>query len=45
MHILPVDHSIEVDGNVLYGDKSLVFDQAENLLYIEKALLLLLFNR
>ena len=45
MHILPVEHSIEVDENVLYGDKSLVFDQAENLLYIEKALLLLLFNR
>jgi len=45
MHILPVEHSIEVDEEVLYGDKSLVFDQAENLLYIEKALLILLFNR
>lgn len=45
MHILPLEHAVEVTEDVLYGDRSLVFDQAENLLYIEKALLILLFNR
>ncbi len=45
MHTLPLEHAVEVTEEILYGNKSIVFDQAENLLYIEKALLILLFNR
>ncbi len=43
MHILPLNHS-EVSDDVLYGKNSMVFDQAENLLYVEKALMTLLFK-
>jgi len=43
MHILPLNHN-EVSDDVLYGENSMVFDQAENLLYVEKALMTLLFK-
>ena len=43
MHILPLNHN-EVSNDVLYGENSMVFDQAENLLYVEKALMTLLFK-
>lgn len=43
MHVFPLNHS-EVSEDVLYGERSIVFDQAENLIYIEKALMILLFK-
>jgi ornithine carbamoyltransferase len=39
MHDLPVHHGEEVTDEVLYGPHSVVFDQAENRLYAQKALL------
>jgi ornithine carbamoyltransferase len=39
MHPLPAHHGEEVDDEVFYGPHSVVFDQAENSLYIQKALL------
>lgn len=44
IHSLPVKHGEEVDESVLYGKKSLAFMQAENLIYVEQALMLLLFG-
>lgn len=44
MHILPVRHNAEVTDEVVYGKSSVVFDQAENLIYTQQALLLLLMN-
>lgn len=44
LHSLPIRHGEEVEESVLYGEKSLVFEQTENLIYIEQALMLLLFG-
>lgn len=43
MHVFPVNHN-EVSEEVLYGNRSIVFDQSENLIYVEKALMILLFK-
>ena len=43
MHVFPVNHN-EVSEEVIYGNRSIVFDQAENLIYVEKALMILLFK-
>jgi ornithine carbamoyltransferase len=40
MHCLPAHRGQEVTRSVLEGDRSVVFQQAENRLYVEKALLL-----
>jgi ornithine carbamoyltransferase len=39
MHPLPAHHGEEVTDNVLYGPQSVVFDQAENRMHVQKALL------
>jgi ornithine carbamoyltransferase len=39
MHDLPAHHGEEVAVNIIYSPQSVVFDQAENRLYAQKALL------
>jgi len=39
MHCLPAHPGEEITADVLYGDRSVVFDQAENRLHAQKALL------
>jgi ornithine carbamoyltransferase len=39
MHPLPAHHGEEVAGDILYCPQSVVFDQAENRLHLQKALL------
>jgi len=39
MHPLPAHHGEEVAENILYCPQSVVFDQAENRLHAQKALL------
>ena len=46
LHCLPAHPGEEITEEVLYGDRSAVWDQAENRLHAQKALLeLLLGNR
>ena len=40
MHPLPAHHGEEVAENILYSPQSVVFDQAENRIHLQKALLL-----
>lgn len=40
MHSLPVRRNVEIDGAVLDGPNSVVVDQAENRLHVQRALLL-----
>ena len=44
MHCLPAHRGEEVDANVLEGPRSVVFDQAENRLHTQKALLLMMLG-
>ena len=39
LHCLPAHEGEEITGEVLYGEQSAVFDQAENRLHVQKALL------
>jgi ornithine carbamoyltransferase len=41
MHCLPAHVGEEISEGVLYGDRSLVWDQAENRLHVYKAVLAL----
>jgi ornithine carbamoyltransferase len=45
MHCLPAHRGEEITEGVLEGPRSIVFDQAENRLHVQKALLLMLFAR
>ncbi len=44
MHCLPAHRNAEVTDQVLDGPQSIVFDQAENRMHVQKALLLMLLN-
>jgi ornithine carbamoyltransferase len=44
MHCLPAHRGMEVSAGVLDGPRSAVWDQAENRLHTQKALLLFLFD-
>jgi ornithine carbamoyltransferase len=45
MHCLPAHPGEEIAGEVLYGTRSAIWDEAENRLHVQKALLALLLER
>ncbi len=45
MHCLPVRRNVEIDDDVLDGPNSVVIDQAENRLHVQRALLIHLLNQ
>lgn len=45
MHCLPAHVGEEITGSVLYGPQSIVFQQAENRLHLQKALLIKLIEK
>lgn len=44
MHCLPAHRGEEVTADVIDGEHSIVFDQAENRLHTQKAILNYIFN-
>ena len=45
MHCLPAHRGMEITSEVLDGEKSIVFDQAENRLHVQKAILETLLSK
>jgi ornithine carbamoyltransferase len=45
MHCLPAHPGEEITADVLYGSRSAIWDEAENRLHVQKALLTLLLGR
>jgi ornithine carbamoyltransferase len=44
MHCLPAHAGEEITADVLYGNRSVIWDEAENRLHVQKALLALLLD-
>jgi ornithine carbamoyltransferase len=44
MHCLPAHAGEEITSDLLYGDRSAIWDEAENRLHVQKALLALLLD-
>lgn len=44
MHCMPIHYGMEIDEDVLNRRNSIIFEQAENKIYIEKALLLKIYG-
>jgi len=44
MHCLPAHPGEEISADVLYGERSAIWDEAENRLHVQKALLALLLS-
>ncbi len=44
MHCLPADRGMEVEDNVIDGSQSVVFDEAENRLHVQKAIMAIIMG-